>query len=539
MDITKQGLSPEHMAMVMDERICVQNFFRIRSPDGNLMQPVFNRPQLLFNERSAGHPFVYVIKARKMGMSTRIIESDIHACFTKRNQHCVLLTHSDDAAVKMLNERIVPMVKNCIFPLGAKIKDGVILFPAMESRYYVGTAGSKKFGRGDDITRYHFSEYAHWESTEAQTGVEEACVEGAVGRIETTTNGVNFAKTLWENSKLGKTRYHPIFLPWYCDDRYRIKGATLSDLTEEERKLVEAFGLDMEQLAWRRAKIRDMSSPELFPQEYPSNDTECFLSSGRMVFDWVSLMRMENHVEPPRITGYLRDIKERVEAIPGSPERVKIWKTPQRGHFYLIGADIAEGLEDGAYSAAFVLDVGDGVQVAEWHGHIAPDLFADELIKLGRYYNNAVLVPEAWPGPGAVTMAEIVRQGYSPYYVDPERGRRLAGAPREGWETNRKTKQEAVLSFVAAVRDLKVTLKSKELISEMRSFVYDEKGHMNPSLGTFSDRVMAAAIGWRVSENYEEKVKYDKPRLQDSFRAGRQSAVSVPRFKAVLGVRRD
>ena len=33
--------------------------------------------------------------------------------------------------------------------------------------------------------------------------------------------------------------------------------------------------------------------------------------------------------------------------------------------------------------------------VAEWHGHIAPDLLGEEANLLGRYYNMALLVPES------------------------------------------------------------------------------------------------------------------------------------------------
>lgn len=539
-EVNKITITPElAKKAILDENWCIENLFRIRDTKGELVNLKFNQPQKLFNQRAKGKQFVYVIKARKMGLSTRIIAKFIHRCFTRRNVHAVLLTHSDDAAAKMLSERIKPMINNSEIPLGAKITNDGAFFPENDSRLYVGTAGSRKFGRGDDINLYHLSEYAHWESPEVQTGVEEACIEGAEGYIETTTNGVNFAKTLWENSKLGKTRYTPIFLPWYADDRYRLPGATLSDLTDEEQKLMEAFGLTIEQVAWRRGKLRNMSQPELFPQEYPSNDAECFLSSGRMVFDWISLMRQEQNCDPPKVNGFLRDISERVELVPGSPDRLKVWRAPQEGHVYLIGADIAEGLEDGAYSAAVVLDVGEGVQVAEWHGHIAPDLFADELVKLGRYYNNAILVPESWPGPGAVTMQEILNSGYSNYYTDPDRNKRIAGAPREGWETNRKSKQDAILALAAGIRDFKLTLRSKDLISEMRSFVYDAKGHMVPSLGCFSDRVMAAAIAYRVSMEYEEKVRYHKSRVTHAISGRRGVGATFPRFKGVLGVRKD
>ena len=524
---------------IANEAMCIQNFFKIRNYDGQEVPFIFRQPQRLYADRAKGHRFRYVIKARKMGISVRIIARNLYRCAFKKNRHAVMLTHTDDAADIMLEQKIVPLIKNCLIPLGAKIKNGEIFFPATNSRYYIGTAGSKKFGRGDDITEYHFSEFAHWEDPEVMTGVEEACIEDAEGDIETTTNGVNFAKKLWEDSKLGKTRYTPIFLPWYCDPRYSLKGASLTDINDEEKKLIEAFGLSQEQLSWRRGKIRDMSQPELFPQEYPANDAEAFLSSGRMVFDWMAIMRQENHCEEPRIHGFLRDNGERVEVIAGNPQRVKVWKVPQDGHQYIIGGDIAEGLEDGAYSVGEVIDLGDGTQVAEWHGHIDPDLFGDELVKLARYYNNALLVPEAWPGPGAVTMQSIIHSGYRHFYTDPKKQRfKSPDEPDSGWKTTLRSKQDAILSFAAAVRDSAFIIKSKELISEMRSFVYNEKGHMVPSLGCYSDRVMAAAIGWKVGLTHQ--VKYDAAKVNDVVGIKLPTGFSVPQWRGnVMGVRKD
>jgi hypothetical protein len=37
-------------------------------------------------------------------------------------------------------------------------------FPKTNSMFYIGTAGARKFGRGDTITDLHCSEYAFWEN---------------------------------------------------------------------------------------------------------------------------------------------------------------------------------------------------------------------------------------------------------------------------------------------------------------------------------------------------------------------------------------
>ena len=80
---------------------------------------------------------------------------------------------------------------------------------------------------------------------------------------------------------------------------------------------------------------------------------------------------------------------------------------PEEDTAYVIGADVAEGLKHGDYSSAHVLAVGDETRVvAEWHGHIEPDLFAYELFKLGTWYNTALVLPEV-NNHGLTTVTEL------------------------------------------------------------------------------------------------------------------------------------
>jgi len=490
---------------------------------------LFNKVQNFYEKVRTN--FDFILKSRKLGMSTRIIAGDLWACSTKKNQHAVLLSHTDEASTKMLEERVKPMLKSCVIPLGAVERSGHIYFPATNSRYYIGTAGSKSFGRGDDITRYHLSEYAHWENPQVITGIEEACVDGAVGRIETTANGTNFAQMDWKKAVSGQSRYKGVFIPWFLDEEYQIPGAKISTPSEEERALMEAYNLTHAQLAWRREKIRTMTQPELFPQEYPANAEEAFLSSGRMVFDWVSLITHEKRCQPEAWRGFLRDMGEKIQLVPGDEGSLKIWKTPQPRHAYVIGADVAEGLKDGAYSAAFVLDVGTSEQVAEWHGHIAPDRFGDVLVNLGLYYNTALLAPEAWPGPGQVTIARLMQIGYSNIYRRMQRSNRSEDQLM-GWETTLSSKPQMIHSFAAATRDFDVAINSLDLLQEMRSLEYDESGKIGPSLGCFSDRVMAAGIAWYVSRDIATRPINEAQKLKNIERLINNTGfVSTPQWR--------
>ncbi len=512
----------------------VQTFFRIKNKAGQLVNFVYNRPQRLHAQRSTD--FDIVLKARKEGISSRRIARDLVVCATTKNQHRILLTHTDEAAVKMMNERVLPLINNCRFPLNArpKISEGMVYFPLTESRYYLNTAGAKKFGRGDDVTGYHFSEYAHWASPEVVGGVEEALLERADGLIETTANGHNFFRKDWMAAKNGQNRYRAIFLPWYASEDYEMHNVPVGPLSEEEQALMQAFNLTEPQLAWMREKKRTMRDPSLFPQEYPSTDEGAFLSTGRPVFDSLSLYRLKSVVTPPKWRGYLVRRAERIDFVPDPSGPLRVWRVPERDHVYGIGADVAEGLPDGAFSTGEVLDLGDSEQVAEWHGHNAPDLHADVLELLAGWYNQAVIVPEAWPGPGGITTSHLAGKQSVKVWQAPD-------SDRIGWQTTEKTKPLAIASLNAALRDQGLTVRSQELLDELHAYVYDERGRMEPSSGNFSDRLMGMAIVWYATRDMASRIDYYKARhpiLLGEEPVSSRGGTSVPKFTGRrLGVR--
>lgn len=486
---------------VKDTDKFVQLFFQIKDKSGMIVPFHYNRPQKLHQERSVGSDFDMVLKGRKIGISSRRIARDLTICTTRKHQHRILLTHTGDAADKIMVERVMPLIQNCKFPLNATTRKDHIYFPVTDSRYYIGTAGSKKYGRGDDVTGYHFSEYAHWPGPDVVGGLEQALVENADGLIETTANGHNFFKKDWEAAKKKQNQYRSIFLPWYTDLGYS-RDSTLEpgEMSEEEMQIMQAFELDANQISWRRWKKRTMRDPTLFAQEYPETDEQAFLSSGRPVFDWLSLARLRQQVSEPKFRGYLIQQRDRILFEPDKQGELRIWKMPERGHVYAIGSDIAEGLKDGAYSTGEVIDVGDSEQVAEWHGHIAPDLFADILDLLSRFYNQAIIIPESWPGPGEVTTSHLVDKKSKIW--------KKIDAERPGFETNRQSKPAMIQCLNSALRDFQVTIRSQEMLEELHAFIYDEKMSMGPSLGNFSDRVMGFGIGYYCTRDLAERVDY-------------------------------
>lgn len=171
---------------------------------------------------------------------------------------------------------------------------------------------------------------------------------------------------------------------------------------------------------------------------------------------------------------------------------VLIWEEPLWGHSYVIGADVAEGLEHGDYSDASVLDCETGLLVAKWHGHTDVDQFGDELNLLGRLYNTALIGVEV-NSMGVAVVGSLRRANYPRLFR-----RRVVGqvsekfTPQWGWFTNKITKAKMIIELGRALREDLIDIRDEHTLAELRTYVRDEKAQMHGS--PHDDRVMSLAI---------------------------------------------
>ena len=143
---------------------------------------------------------------------------------------------------------------------------------------------------------------------------------------------------------------------------------------------------------------------------------------------------MELKAREPSFRGFLIDTDEnilhvKVEA--NAQGYLKIWKLPALGKHYVIGGDVAEGVDGGDYSSAHVLDREDQSIVAAWHGHCEPELFGAELARLGKLYNNASIGVES-NNHGLTTLTALKNLNYTAHLLPQVFGAKRQGARAHG-----------------------------------------------------------------------------------------------------------
>ncbi len=274
---------------------------KIRTKSGEIKPFLLNKAQryifskLEEQKRKHGKVRALILKARQQGASTLIGARFFHQVTHRFGCQAFILTHALDATQNLykLAQRYYDHCPDIVRPSISTSNAKELVFGKIESGYKIGTAENKSVGRSSTIQLFHGSEIAFWANAgDHAKGVLQAVpdVENTEIILESTANGIgNYFHQMWQNAEAGLSDYIPVFIPWFWQDEYSRAVDDEFICTPEEIELQLLYGLTKEQLAWRRAKIIDLSvngqdGTKSFRQEYPSNAIESFQTTGEDTF---------------------------------------------------------------------------------------------------------------------------------------------------------------------------------------------------------------------------------------------------------------
>lgn len=543
----KMKLSREEKLLLKIERdakFYIENFLKIRDKRSNLIPFKLNHAQNIVLdkirecEREKKLKRFIVLKARQMGLSTLFEGVIFHDTSTKNFKNSLIIAHEEPASQNLFNmsKLFYEYLPDVIRPM-KKYSNGKILSfenpetndddriknPGLKSKITIATAGAGEVGRSATIHNLHASEVAFFpEAKKTMLGLLQSIPDemSTFVALESTANGVgDWFHDMWQKATKGENEFIPIFLPWHIDPNYTRpfrseyeKEQFISEVEAThidnngrvvqtyEKQIMDKHELTYEQLNWRRYTIANkcQGDEELFMQEYPSTPEEAFISTGRPRFTIKSLKKYQTITKEPKKRGYLReDANGRVDFVEDEHGYISIWKDPNDSISYCLGADVAEGLVDGDYSAGVVMDEQFDV-VALWHGHIDPDLFGKELVKLARYYNNAYLGVEN-NNHGLTTLNTVKREEYYNLYFSKSYDKISDTMTQKlGWSTNIRTKPLMIDKLAEFIREHYIGIYSDLLISECFTYIIEDNGKTNAQPGCFDDTVMATAIALQL-----------------------------------------
>lgn len=269
---------------------------KIRTKAGAIEPLQLNQAQRYLHDKleaqrkATGKVRALVLKGRQQGISTYIGGRYYWRVSHRRGTRVFILTHEQSATDNLFgmanryHEHCPALVKPATGAANAK----ELNFPALDSGYEVGTAGTKAVGRSKTIQMFHGSEVAFWPFASSHFAAVIQAVPDLPDTeiiLESTANGIGGEfHERWQQAEAGVGDYEAIFIPWFWQDEYRREPGSDFTLDEEEAEYAAAHGLDLSQMAWRRAKIAELKDPLLFKQEYPATAAEAFQTTGHDSF---------------------------------------------------------------------------------------------------------------------------------------------------------------------------------------------------------------------------------------------------------------
>ena len=477
----------------------------------------------VFKEKGSARPY-FVLKGRQQGFTTLITAMQLCYAITKRNFSGFTMADCTDNVNAIFNDKaktVYYRLPKCMRPHEKYNSKRELFFDKLNSSWRIACAGDAA-GRSRTLEFAHFSEVAFFECSigELQKSIGEALVKNAVIIYETTANGYNEAKDLYDSGSCEN-----LFFEWWLTEEYRRDNVEIIERVDDRWlcdriEYLRSKGLDEKQICWYVNKYNGYLDKSAIKQEYPCTPEEAFVASGECEFDKDAVIRRIQEVKgkPPYKRGEFAFVAECGEITALKDKRwceradgaIKIIIPPEEGKRYAIGADTAG--EGGDYYTAVVENVEDGRSVAAFKiRRIDDDLYARQLYCLGEYYNFATIAVEV--NFGTAPIRELIRLEYPELYRRNEGD----GVTSYGFRTTSITRPLILSYLKTAFREDPKIETNYETLLEMLSFVRNKNGRAEAEVGKHDDLVMAKAIAHYVAMNVGVGVKKEKGFLKDNF----------------------
>lgn len=482
-------------------------------------------------------PF-FILKGRQQGFTSVITAIQLSFAIVRKNFSGFTMADRSDNTVAIFNDKarvVYDRLPDELKPSEKFNSRNELFFDKLNSSWRIATA-TNEAGRSRTLNFVHFSEVAFYECSLAdlQAGIGEAITAGAIQVYETTANGFNEAKDLWDSESC-----HNIFYGWWRTAEYRSEEYQYLETTDpwliERKRVLEEMGLDREQIAWYCKKYVGYLDKNTIKQEYPITPTEAFISSGDCVFDLEALNNQLARVTglQPVKKGYFsyrktaepivnsngetEDVAWKISGIEWVDSRdgcITIHEEPQvktnhEGYIiakapYVIGGDTAGSGED--YFTGKVINNLTGATAATLHKQrMDEDLYAEQMYCLGMYYHEALIGIETNYSRHPTRVLQK-KYGYPNLYMR-QRVDRLNDKVEEvcGFETTTKTKPIIIGELVELMRDDPTIEVDVATLKEMTTFVKKDNGKQEAIDGAHDDLVMAKAIAHFISSQQTKK----------------------------------
>nr|DAQ49136.1 MAG TPA: Terminase large subunit [Caudoviricetes sp.] len=475
----------------------------------------------------------FVLKGRQQGFTSLITAIQLSFSIVRKNFAGFTMADRADNTAAIFNDKarvVYERLPEELKPSEKFNSRNELFFDKLNSSWRIATA-TEQVGRSRTLNFVHYSEVAFYECdlSAIQAGIGEAITADAIVVYETTANGFNQAKDLWDSGAC-----HNLFYGWWRTKEYRIKDLSYLDTKDswliERVKLLKSMGLDKEQIAWYCKKYNSYLDKNTIKQEYPITPTEAFVSSGECVFDKELINNQiirastlqavkkgyfdydKEAIPIKDENGSVKDFEWKINNIrfvESADGYITIHEEPRKRYNkdgdltglapYAIGGDTA-GTGKDFFTAKVICALDDKVVATLHKQYIDEDLYAEQMYCLGVYYHEALIGIEI---NYSRQPTRILQKKYN--YPNLYMRERFDSAADKtvmdyGFETTSKTKPIIIGELVTLMRTDPTIEPDVPTLKEMTTFTRKDNGKTEALDGCHDDLVMACAIGHFVAK---------------------------------------
>jgi hypothetical protein len=313
------------------------------------------------------------------------------------------------------------------------------------------------------------SEYAFAPQPEELKATALSALNNGQLIIESTANYFNDAlhQEITAHER-GEAKWNYLFFPWFEHKGYREKTDKDFVMTDTESALAEQWGLDPEQIYWRRNKLGKIGNKQKFAREYPSCIEDAYSVAGNVYLQ--------------------RDDFDDIEIVQIDPIETTVLCEVDPQDRYAIGVDVAAGVGQD-FSVIYVLSKKTHQIVCVYRSNeISPAYLAERIVDFATTYNGAHVLVES-NNFGNVVLNEMHHMGYNKIWKD-EKGR--------DWITTLQSKTAMFENLKGLIQGGYISMLDNIVYSELRSITVNDRGGIELKYldGAHSDNSVALSLAY-------------------------------------------
>ena len=463
----KKVIRSEYLKCAKDPVHFMKKYCYIQHPQRGRIQfnlfPFQEKVLTLFRD----NPYSIVLKSRQLGLSTLSAGYSLWMMLFNKDRNILCIATKQETAKNMVT-KVKFMYEN--LPSWLKVdanENNKLNLRLVNGSQIKATSASSDAGRSEAVSLLIIDEAAFidniaeiWASAQQTLATGGGCIA-----LSTPYGTGNWFHQTWTRAEAAENDFLPIKLPWFV---------------HPERDE-----------AWRKRQDELLGDPRMAAQECDCD----FSTSGDIVF------------YPEYIEYYEKSfIKDPLERR-GADQNLWVWESPDYSRTYVVVADVSRG--DGKdYSAFHVIDVENNVQVAEYKGQLGTKEYGHLLVGIAAEYNEAMLVIEN-ANIGWATIQVAIDRAYPNLYYSQKSDQANVNSYFDkyqdhskmvaGFTMSSRTRPMVIGKFQEYLSDKGVTIQSKRLIEEMKTFIW-RNGRPEAQSGYNDDLVMAFGIAMYIRD---------------------------------------